>query len=104
MDVGEVRVGRLKLEPVTRQIAYAGGAPQTVEPRMMQVLLALAAALNCVVPPDLLFQYCWGARTVGPEALRRVVWRLRTTLRSIGADEVRIETYSNAGYRLSARP
>jgi DNA-binding winged helix-turn-helix (wHTH) protein/tetratricopeptide (TPR) repeat protein len=85
--------------PTTRQI-MRGGASETLEPRVMQVLVALAQAEGTVVTSDELIQRCWGGRIVGENAIHRVISRVRHVAATIGGGSFRIETIAKVGYRL----
>src|SRR5580704_8539885 len=72
-----IRLGVLGVEPALRRVANDDGREAILEPRVMQVLVAV----------------------VGEDALNRVVARLRRMLDEVGAD-VRLETINKVGYRL----
>ena len=91
-------VGALRLEPRLRQIVHADGGEELVEPRVMQVLVALAKARGGVVTRDELLQSCWDGVVVGEDAIERVVGRLRRLAERFGG--LRLETVKKVGYRL----
>lgn len=93
------RVGAIRAYPPTRQVTY-GSVSETIEPRVMQVLIALAQAEGAVVPSDELIQRCWGGRIVGENAIHRVISRVRQVAATIGDGSFRIETIAKVGYRL----
>jgi DNA-binding winged helix-turn-helix (wHTH) protein len=99
---GLVRLGRLTLNPPVRTIRHDDGADEVVEPRVMQVLLALAEANGEIVRREELTERCWEGRIVGEDAINRVLSRLRRVAEGIGADSFRIETITRIGYRLVA--
>ena len=70
-----------------------------IEPRMMQVLVALAHAAGATVGRQELIERCWGGRAVSDDALNRVIARLRQMLVETGAGAT-IETLPRIGYRL----
>jgi DNA-binding winged helix-turn-helix (wHTH) protein/tetratricopeptide (TPR) repeat protein len=92
-------VGRLTAHPSTRQIIF-GKQQLTLEPRVMQVLVALARAGGEVVSKDELIDRCWYGRVVGEDAVNRVVSRLRHVASTIGDQTFRIDTIRGVGYRL----
>lgn len=92
-------VGRLTAHPSTRQI-ICGKQRQTLEPRVMQVLVALARAGGDVVSKDELIDLCWDGRVVGEDAINRVASRLRHLASTLGGDTFRIDTIRGVGYRL----
>jgi len=95
-----VRLGRLVLNPALREIRRDDGAEEIIEPRVMQVLLALAEARNEIVRREDLTERCWEGRIVGEDAINRVLSRLRRVAEGIGEDSFRIETITKIGYRL----
>jgi DNA-binding winged helix-turn-helix (wHTH) protein/tetratricopeptide (TPR) repeat protein len=95
-----VRLGGLMLNPAIRQIRRNDGAEEVVEPRVMQVLLALAEARGEIVRREDLTERCWEGRVVGEDAINRVLYRLRRVVEGIGKDSFRIETITKVGYRL----
>jgi len=89
----------LTVRPSLRTVAL-GERKELLEPRVMQVLVALALAGGSVVSRDELVARCWGGRIVGDDAINRVVGRLRRLGEGIGAGRFRIETIARVGYRL----
>lgn len=72
---------------------------QTLEPKIMQVLLAFVAAGDAVVTRDDLIRDCWNGRIVGEDAVNRTIAELRRGIREIGAGFA-VETIPRIGYRL----
>ena len=73
-------------------------AQETLEPRVMQVLVALARQLDDVVSRDDLVASCWEGRAVGEDAIQRAVARVRRLGETSGAFTV--DTIARVGYRL----
>jgi DNA-binding winged helix-turn-helix (wHTH) protein len=94
-----LRVGNLSIDPPTRQ-ANNGIRGETLEPRVMQVLVALVRARGRVVSRDELIDCCWEGRVVGEDAIHRVLGKLRQLAAGIGEDSFEIETIRGVGYRL----
>ncbi len=94
------RLGRLTVRPQLRQIVRDDGAEEVVEPRVMQVLVALARADGAILSRDDLTRCCWEGRVVGEDAINRVISRLRRVAEGIGGSDFRIETITKVGYRL----
>lgn len=92
-------LGALKVHPSTRQLE-ANGQSETLEPRVMQVLVALARANGAVVTRDELVECCWDGVVVGDNAVHRVLSRLRQIAAQADADFT-IETIPRVGYRLA---
>lgn len=93
------RLGGVHVIPATRQIEGAGG-PETLEPRVMQVLVVLARAAGVIVTRDELIEQCWDGRTVSDDAINRVISRLRQIGAGIACGTFTIETITKVGYRL----
>lgn len=95
----DFRIGPVSVQPSTRTIARAERR-EILEPRVMQVLVALAGNPGEVVSRDDLVEGCWGGRIVGDDAVNRVIGRLRRTAENLGADVFAIDTITKVGYRL----
>ena len=93
-------LGPLHILPATREIVHEDGQRSVVEPRVMQMLIALVRADGAIVTREALIESCWEGRIVGEDAINRVVSRLRSTAGGIGAGLFRIETVTRIGYRL----
>lgn len=96
----EFRLGPLRVRPGLRQLARDDGAEEVVEPRVMQVLVALARTPGAILSRDDLTTSCWEGRVVGEDAINRVISRLRRAAEAIGEGAFRIETVTKVGYRL----
>lgn len=93
-------LGEVEVQPTTLTIS-AEGRRGALEPRVMQVLVALAERRGEVVSRDALIETCWGGRIVGEDAINRCISRLRKLSANFGGFE--IETVPTVGYRLSER-
>ncbi len=78
------RLGPLVIEPALRRIAHDDGRQQIVEPRVMQVLVALIRASGQIVSRDDLMMSCWHGVVVGEDAINRVMGRVRRLADGIG--------------------
>ena len=94
-------LGTTRVVPATRLIEFRGDAV-TVEPRIMQVLLALVDARGTVVSRDDLTRQCWPGRFVAEDSLNAAIAELRKALRTVGSDNVSVETIPKTGYRIVA--
>ena len=94
------RLGPLKVEPALRQVSTTTVNAETLEPRVMQVLVVLATARGEIVSRDDLIRRCWDGRIVGEDSLNRVISRLRRLAEERGEGSFRIETIAKVGYRL----
>ena len=91
-------VGPLAVRPSSREVLY-GGEPETLEPRVMQVLVLLARHRGQVVSRDQLIEACWAGRVVGEDAINRCIGRVRRLAETRGGFSV--ETIARVGYRLT---
>jgi DNA-binding winged helix-turn-helix (wHTH) protein/tetratricopeptide (TPR) repeat protein len=96
-------LGGIRVDPPLRQlIRVSDGAEEIVEPRVMQVLVALARANGAIVTRDALVRLCWGGRFVGEDAINRALSRVRRLAEGIGEGSFTLETITKVGYRLLA--
>jgi len=94
-------LGPIRVEPALRQIG-AAGRTETLEPRSMRVLVALAGAEGGVLTRDDLLELCWDGQIVSDNAINRVISQLRRVIGELAGDEVRLETITKVGFRLVA--
>ncbi len=93
-------LGDLSIHPSVREVVR-GGERHVVEPRVMQVLVALVDANGAVVSRDELIGRCWDGRVVGEAAINRCIFKLRELADAgEGKASFRIETIARVGYRL----
>jgi TolB-like protein len=90
-------LGGIEVRPPSREVIAPGG-PHVLEPRVMQVLVALARRRAEVVSREDLIGACWGGRTVGGNAIDRCIGAIRKLSRSHGGYTV--TTVARVGYRL----
>src|SRR5688500_11565640 len=69
-------LGGAGVRPSTREIEFEDGR-ETIEPRVMQALVALARRRSAVVSRDQLIQHCWEGRVVGEDAINRCLAKVR---------------------------
>lgn len=94
---GDFSLGDAHIRPSLREVRI-GETVVTLEPRVMQVLVALAASPGEVVSRDMLVEAAWGGRIVGEDAIQRCIARLRRLADEHGC--FAIETVTRVGYRL----
>lgn len=94
----EFALGGTAVQPASREIVF-DGARETVEPRVMQVLVALARRRGEVVTRDELIEQCWEGRIVGEDAINRCLAKVRRLTERMRG--VTIETIPRVGYRLT---
>lgn len=102
IDLGreaDFALGPLQVRPSRREIV-SGAGREVLEPRVMQVLVALVRQRNEVVSRDALIDLCWGGRIVGDDAINACVAKVRRAGETTGA--YAIETVPRVGYRLEA--
>jgi TolB-like protein/Tfp pilus assembly protein PilF len=98
--VPDFELGGLHVHPSTRE-AIRGGVRHIVEPRVMQVLVALVHARGAVVSRDELIRCCWKGRVVGEAAINGCISKLRALAEADGsAPAFNIATIPRVGYRL----
>lgn len=76
------------------------GEQRRLEPRMLQVLLALARRNGGTVTRDELLAEAWAGQVVSDDAIQRAVAKLRAVLATDGDPAPVIETVPRIGYRL----
>lgn len=96
-------LGHTTIDPASRCVRGPGGAAM-LEPRVMQVLVALAEQAGEVVTRSDLVRRCWGVQFVGDDALNRAVAEVRRVARGAAAGSFTVETIPKTGYRLLAAP
>lgn len=92
-------IGDVEFRPATRELIHDGKA-SVIEPRVMQLLVALQRANGAVVSKDDLAQLVWEGRIVGEDAINRVVSRLRAVAEKQAGGVFHIKTITKVGYRL----
>jgi TolB-like protein/Tfp pilus assembly protein PilF len=92
-------LGVLEVRPPTLEVVSPQGR-EVLQPRVMQVLIALAQAEGAVVSRDDLITSCWGGRVVGEDAITLVMAKLRKLAARNGA-AFTVETVPRVGYRLT---
>jgi len=93
-------LGALEVWPSTLEVVSPQGR-EVLQPRVMQVLVALARAGGAVVSRDDLIATCWGGRVVGDDAITLVMMKLRK-LADRNGGAFAVETVPRVGYRLAA--
>ena len=96
----DLRLGSALVRPSLSEVVVAS---QTIrlQPRVMQVLVALARADGEVVSRDELLASCWGGLAIGDDAINRCIGRLRRLSEEEAPGAFTIGTLPRIGYRLS---
>ena len=95
-----VRLGEITIEPGLRRVVHDQGREEFLEPRVMQVLVALIRADGQILSRDDLLASCWGGVVVGEDAITRVIGRLRRIADGVGVGAFKVQTIAKVGYRL----
>lgn len=95
----DFELGSIRVRPRARVIEAASRSV-TVEPLVMQLLVALSRRAGQLVTRREIFALCWGTAPAGDDSLNRIVAVLRKALQGVGGNAVRIETVPSAGYVL----
>lgn len=101
IDVGRepaFPLGGMQVSPSSGEL-LVGGTAVTLQPRIMQVLVALARRRGEVVTRDDLILACWGGRAVSEDAINRCVQAIRRIAETHGGFAIR--TVARVGYRLT---
>lgn len=102
IDLGEepaFDLGGMRVRPAERAV-IVNGDRRELQPRVMQVLVALAKARPEVVSRDKLIELCWDGRVVGDDALNRCILALRHLAQEVTPQPFTIETVPRVGHRL----
>ncbi len=94
----EFALGNVQVRPALCEVAGPGWS-EMLEPRVMQVLVALTRAKGSVVSRDELIEACWEGRAVGEDSITRCVGRLRK-LAETSNNAFTLDTVLRVGYRL----
>ena len=94
----DFRLGDAEIRPALRTIVGPAGSAKS-EPRVMQVLVALAEADGAVLTREDLIRSCWKGQIVGDDAINRAIGELRKVARKTAAG-FEVETIPRVGYRL----
>ncbi len=99
----DFNLGGLMISPSRRQVIAGRGISRPVrellQPRIMQVLVALARRRGEVVSRDEMMAVCWGGFAVSDDAINRCIARLRRLSETHGG--FTLETIARVGYQLN---
>jgi DNA-binding winged helix-turn-helix (wHTH) protein/TolB-like protein/tetratricopeptide (TPR) repeat protein len=93
-------LGLLRVRPARCEVEWAG-VSQTLQRRVMQVLVALAQARGSVVSQDDLVIRCWRGLSVSDDAIYRCISILRKLAADYPDAPFAIEAIPGVGYRLT---
>lgn len=96
-------LGGLRVRPSRREVSGTGSR-HVLQPRVMQVFVALARSPNEVVSQRELINRCWSGLSVSDDAIGRCIAQLRRLAAVEGEQPVfAIETIPGVGYRINPR-
>ena len=94
-------LGSLRVRPASCEVEW-NGITQTLQRRVMQVLVALARARGSVVSQSDLVVRCWRGLSVSDDAIVRCISKLRKLAAGYPDAPFAIETIPGVGYRLTS--
>jgi DNA-binding winged helix-turn-helix (wHTH) protein/TolB-like protein len=92
-------LGPIQVQPSLRTITGPDGEVM-LEPKVMQVLVALGTPQGAILSRDDLIERCWEGRVVGDTSINRVISLLRAGFKSVAGDAAKVENVPKVGYRL----
>src|SRR5690349_1616246 len=92
------RLADTQVRPAALEVEFQSQTT-SIEPRVMQVLVALSRLGGEPASREVLIECCWGGRVVTDGALNRAIAQLRKALLDPG---IQIDTIPRVGYRLQA--
>lgn len=98
-DEPDFCIGGMRVKPAQR-LVLLGSETRELQPRVMQVLVALAQARPAVVSRESLARLCWDGRIVSDDALNRCILMLRQLAEQFRPPPFVIETVPRVGHRL----
>ncbi len=101
MKYAAFRFADWEVEPSTNSIVRDGERRQ-MEPRAMEVLVALCRSAGTVVSSDELLDQCWGGAVSGDNPVHKTIAQLRSLLGDNTKSPLYIETIRKRGYRTIA--
>ncbi|MEL6364534.1 MAG: winged helix-turn-helix domain-containing protein [Pseudomonadota bacterium] len=94
------RIGAVEIAP-DRNLLTGSGGEEALEPRVMDVLCALAEADGAVCAREALIDAVWGVQYGADESLTRAISLIRKSMRAAGEVRPVVETIPKRGYRLA---
>lgn len=94
-------LGSLRVRPARCEVEWDGSS-QTLQRRVMQVLVALAQARGSVISQDDLVSRCWRGLSVSEDAIYRCIGKLRKLAADYNDPPFAIEAILGVGYRLTS--
>jgi DNA-binding winged helix-turn-helix (wHTH) protein/tetratricopeptide (TPR) repeat protein len=101
MDAATFQFGAWHVRPADNSISD-GAASRQMEPRAMDVLVALCREPNTIISAEQLLEKCWGSTLHGDNPVHKTIAQLRKCLGDQSSAPVYIETIRKRGYRTLA--
>lgn len=98
-QIADFDLGGMRVRPAKLTVEM-NGEIRELQPRVMQVLIALAEARPAVLSREQLAERCWDGRIVGDDALNRCIVALRHLAKEYEPEPFAIETIARVGYSL----
>ncbi len=99
------KLGNCQILPLEFSIQFENSNKQSLQPKLIDVLVYLAKNYPRIITRDELIEHVWlGNNYVGEKALTNAIWHLRKSLKDVSHDDEVIETIRKAGYRLLVEP
>jgi DNA-binding winged helix-turn-helix (wHTH) protein len=95
------KLGDLQVQPARRMISWGTAQHRELQPRVMQVFVALASESGEIVSRDRLIERCWDGRIVGDDAINRCIQAIRRLSKEITPTPFFIETVARVGYSMT---
>ncbi|HEX6741240.1 MAG TPA: winged helix-turn-helix domain-containing protein [Sphingomicrobium sp.] len=96
--IADFDVGSARVRPALLEIR-SGAEVHSVEPRVMQMLVALYRARGGPIAREELIELCWGGLAVSDDAINQCVSKLRRAVSSL--TDVQVISVPRVGYRLT---
>lgn len=100
---GDFALGAVQVQPSLRLIKGPLGEAM-LEPKVMQVLIALSHPAGTILSRDDLIERCWDGRIVGDTSINRVISLVRSGLKEVAGvnqpGSATVETVPKVGYRI----
>jgi DNA-binding winged helix-turn-helix (wHTH) protein/tetratricopeptide (TPR) repeat protein len=98
MEYAAFRFADWEVDPTTNSL-FREGERRQMEPRAMDVLVALCRRANTIVSSEELLEQCWGTNQQGDNPVHKTIAQLRSLLGDNIKSPVYIETIRKRGYR-----
>lgn len=94
-------IGEIRVQPQLNRLSR-GATEVRLEPKVMEILSALAARAGSPLSREELLAAVWPDVHVSDDALHRAIWKLRQALDEVAGASALLETIPKRGYRLAS--